>query len=250
MTICEDTMYLFQLAWHYIGLWSLPTHRRRPCYTVYSVLANFIALFVFNVCILLSVFIASNMEDIVETFVIAASTVSALVKALIFLACRPDVSRLLDVMMQVEATSVTSPDELTILLAAKRKSVLATSIFTLNTVIAIVILFVNTLLQPERALMWPSLYPIEWQSDNTYYAIAMIFQVACTFFIGSTIIICDMWRTTAFFLMAGFLDVLRGRMQRLGFINVEDLKDIQLLEIDAHEQQLVECIKYHLLCIR
>lgn len=250
MTICEDTMNLFQRAWHYIGLWSLPSQPRRPWYTVYSILANFIALFVFNVCILLSVLIANNIEDIIETFVIAASTVSALVKALIFLAGRRNVSQLLDVMKQVEATSITSPVEQSILLAAKRKSFLATAIFTLNTVIAIVILFSNTLLQPQRALMWPSLYPIEWQSDNVYYGIAMFYQVVCTFFIGSTIIICDMWRATAFFLMAGFLDVLCGRMQRLGYFKEEDLEEIQLLEINVHEAQLVECIEYHLLCIR
>lgn len=243
-------MHLFQCAWYCIGLWSLPSQPRRSWYTVYSIISNFIALFVFNVCILLSVLIANNIGDIVETFVIAASTVSALVKALIFLACRRDVSRLLDVMKQIEATSVNSPGELSILLAAKRRSVLATACFTINTVIAIVILFLNTLLQPKRALMWPSLYPIEWQSDDVYYAIVMIFQVGCTFFIGSTIIVCDMWRATAFFLIAGFLDVLRGRMQRLGYYNVNDLEEVQLLEKDVHEKELVECIKYHLLCIK
>lgn len=243
-------MSLYQRAWHYIGLWSLPSQPRRPWYTVYSVLANFIALFVFNVCILLSVLIANNIEDIIETLVIAASTVSALVKALIFLSTRRDVSRLLDVMKLVEATSITSPDEQSILLAAKRKSVMATAIFTLNTVIAIVILFSSTLLQHERVLMWPSLYPIEWQSDNFCYAIAMCFQVVCTFFIGSMIIICDMWRATAFFLMAGFLDVLRGRLQCLGFYNVEDLKEVNLMKINMHEEELVDCVEYHLLCIK
>lgn len=83
----------------------------------------------------------------------------------------------------------------------------------------------------------------------------MIFQVACTVFTGLVIVALDMWRIAAFCLLAGFFDVLRGQMQRLGWSKTDDLKTAQLVMVREnrdrlHETELIDCVKFHVSCLK
>lgn len=246
---------MYQWAWHYLGLWSIPVQPRHPRYTVYSVLINFTPLIVFNGCLLLSMLVSESLDDVIETLLIASSTVMTTVKVLVFITSRRYVSQLIYVMKLLETFYAISPHERSILLGAKRKSALARIVFFYCTFSVLAILILNTFTQPKRSLIWSSLYPFDWRSNIAWYGLAMIFQVACTSYILIIIISVDMWRVAAFLMLNGFLDVLCGRMQRLGKSIKCNLKKTRIASVNIkqnrfHEKQLIDCVKYHLLCIR
>lgn len=255
MTVAEDTMRFFQISFHYLGIWSLPSQPRPKSYNVCSNLVHFVVLIVFNVCILLSLFMANSLDDIIGTLLPASCTVVVTVKVLLLRSSRRDFSELMYVMKLLESNSVTSAHDRSILLGAKRKSAMATYFFIFSAFICLLVLLLNTLIQPKRTLLWSSVYPFDWQSNIIWYCVAMIFQVLCTSYILLIVMSVDMWRVAAGFILAGFLDVLRGRMQRLGWSTSTDFKESQLVTADnkqhrLHEKELDDCVIYHLLCLR
>lgn len=256
MTISEEIINNYQRAWHYLGLWSLPSQPRHRWYTVYSYIVHFTALIVFNVGLVLSLFVASSLDDIIETLLPACSTVTAAVKVLLLKTSRRDFNQLKYLMKLLE--TVISFRERSFLLSTKRKSTLVTSSILYSSMLVVALLILNaTVIQPKRALLWSSLYPFDWQSNTVWYVVAMIFQVVCSVYIGMTIISLDMWRVAAFYILAGFLDVLSARMQRLGWLNLNTANrdKSQLVTVESkphryHEEELLNCVKYYLLCLR
>lgn len=159
------------------------------------------------------------------------------------------------IMKRLETQTAFSPHEWSILLATKRKSSLATYIFVYSTQITLAVLLLNALIQTKRSLLWPSIYPIDWQANIAWYVLALVFQVVCTFHIIMPLIFVDMWRVAAFFLLDGFLDVLRGRMQGLGWSTSANLQKFHVVMVASkqhrlHEKELIDCVKYHLLYLR
>lgn len=246
-------MKMYELTWYWLGIWYLPSHSR--WYTVYSVFANFSVLIMFNLGLVLSVLVADNMDEIIKSLMFALTSVTLIIKAIIFVASGQNIRQLIDLMKRLEAVSVNSPKERSILIATQRKGALATQILTSGAIVVVAMIFLNIFFQPKRALMFPALYPIDWQTNNFCYLLAMSYQVICTIFISTMVIAVDMWRTTAIFLLAGFLDIFRGRMQTLGWSKVEHLEEGQLISVRTnqnriHEKKLRDCIKYHLLCLK
>lgn len=249
MTISEDTMKMYKLAWYLLGIWSLPSQTR--WYSVYSIFANFTVLIMFNIGLVLSLLDADNIDEIIKTLMFALSSVTLLIKAIIFVISVREIRQLIDLMKCLEAVSVTSSYERSKLVAAKRKGALATIILIGGAIVVVTMITLNTFFQPERTLMFPSLYPIAWQTNTLCYILAMSYQLTCTIFIATMIIAVDMWRPASIFMLAGFLDVLYGRMQRLGWSNVRHLKKTTELNRDRlHENELIDCIKYHILCLK
>lgn len=247
-------MKFYKLSWHFLGLWSLPIQHSRRRYKVYSILANFTTLIIFNTGIVLSLLIAKSIDEIIDTLLVAASSLTAIIKVILFVTSRRDIVNLFEIMKRLEAISVIDSRERSILLDAQRKSALTTIFFACSSGFVISIIMLNSIYKWD--LMWPSLYPINWQSNYIWYIVAMIFQLVCTIFIAAMTVSVDMWRAAAFFLLAGFFDVLRGRLQRLGWNISEDLKTGQIMTVRVnqnhrlHEKELIDCVKYHLLCLR
>lgn len=247
-------MKIYQLLWHYLGLWSLPIHRRNSWYSAYTILSNLTILNMFNLCVILSLLVAENIGDIIETLMVTASTLTGIIKVLLFNASRSDIWQLFAIMKRLEASSVISLEGRSIILAAKHKSMLSTALLSANLFVMIVVLTLTAIL--KRTLIWPSLYPFNWQTNCIWYAVAIIYQLICSFFFVTLFVALDMWRAAAFFLLAGILDVLRGRMQRLGYSEAnKGFKDITFVMSHVnwnhlHERKLIGCIKYHLLCLK
>lgn len=246
-------MQIYQHLWHCQGLWSLQTQRSHRWYTVYSFFVGFTVLFMFNLCLVLSLFVANSIEDIVETLVFTASSLVTIIKVWIFLRSRRDVSKLINLVKRLETDSVTSLSERSILQAAKHKSMQATKFFVSSGVIGMSLLILNVFIQSKRSLIWSSVYPMDWQSNYVWYTMAMIYQVVCTSFIAMLIVSLDMWRVAAFYLLAGFLDILSGRMQRLGWSKTNILKKADLIMVKENrlnDKEIIDCVKYHLLCLK
>lgn len=129
MTISEDTMEIYQRAWHYLGLWALPSKPRPEWYTAYSIAFNFCTLIVYNGCLFFSIFESDSFDILIETLLVAACSVTITIKVFLLLSCRSDISRLLELMKLLEITYITTPHERSILLDAKRKSGIATTFF-------------------------------------------------------------------------------------------------------------------------
>lgn len=257
MSIVEDTMQIYQLMWHLLGLCRLSTEPNHRWFTVYSAFVRFTVLIVFNMCFILAVAVANRIEDVIESMPIFASTLAAGLKAWSFLRTRQDVSQLIDLMKQLEAVTVIGASERSILLAAKRKSAVATAFFSFAAGIVYTLLTLNTFMQPERSLLTSALYPIDWQSNKVCYAVALIFQAVCLAYLAVYIVFLDMWRVAAFFLLDGFLDILSGRLQRIGWSTTDnELKNVQLVVSRGanqdlhHEHELINCVQLHLLCLK
>lgn len=130
MSIVDDTLNIYQRIWHFLGLWYHPTQRNRRWFTVYSSIVRFIVLIVYNMCFILALTVANRIEDVIETMPILASTLSAAFKAWIFLRTRRDISLIINIMKRLEVDFITDLTERSILLAAKRKSTVATVFFS------------------------------------------------------------------------------------------------------------------------
>lgn len=255
MTISDETKNIYQRSWHYFGLWSLPSQPRHPRYTVYSIILNFTTHILFSVCLVLSLFVENSFDDKIETFLVASATITSTIKLMLFLISRRDIEQLINLMQLVETVCVNSPRERSCIIAAKRKSEFATSFFQYIAIFVIALIILNKLMQPKRSLMWCSLYPFDWQSNSIWYVIAMIFQVVCTVHAVMLTVYLDMWWAANVLMLAGFFDLLSGRLQRLGWSKMTNLKKSQLPSLDKnqnrlHEKELIDCVKYHLLCLR
>lgn len=253
MTISEDTMEIYKKAWHYLGLWSLPSQPRHKCYTIYSILINFTTLVVYNACLLLSLFVSHSFDDVVETLLVASCTVTTTVKVFLLITSRKEISHLMDLMKRLESTTKISDRERSILLDAKRKSSQATSFFIASKFVCLVVLILNTIFKPERSFLSSSLEQFAWMSNIVWYWVAIVFQVYCISCIAMLIMSVDMWRVAACFMLSGFLDVLSGRMQHLGWSSATILEKYQLIDSKEnrfHEREVIDCVKYHILCMR
>lgn len=253
MTISENTMKMYELIWYCLGIWYPESQRR--WYIVYSVCVNFTVQIMFNLGLLLSVLVADNVDEIIKSLMFALTSVTLVIKAIIFIASGQDIRQLIAIMKRLETISVTNPKERFILNAAQRKGALSTAIFTTGAIVVVSMIILNTFFQPKRALMFPSLYPIDWQTNTACYLLALSYQLICTIFISTMLIAVDMWRAASIFMLAGFLDVMRGRMQQLGWSKVKYPEEAQVVMVNKyqnrfHEKELIDCIKYHVLCLK
>lgn len=248
-TISEETLLPFQLTWRIFGVRPLPsTYRRRDrwLYTVYSVTIHTIFALIFNVCLLLALLNANNIDDVIEICLPASSTCMSGIKMFVFIWKRNSLPTFIGLIRTIESLSNgKSASEFQLIRSAQRKTRYVVLSLCAATTIVLLCLITVWSLATERQLLWPAWYPFDWQTNTVNFVAAMIYQILATVFIAMFLLFMDNWRTAAFFLLLAYLQILNRRLRKLGVGQIENNVD-RLAEID----ELKECIEYHHLCLQ
>lgn len=241
-TISMETMKPYQILWRIFGVWPPSSNRTdRWLYYIYSLTIHTIFAVLFNVCLLLALLEANSIADVIDICLPASSTCMSGIKMMIFVWHRQLLPPFFIVIQRIESLSRGDRTETKLIVAAQRKNHNLVRMLATSTAIVIFGLIFVWSLSTEHQLFWPAMYPFNWQTNQALYAAAMVYQIVCTIFIATFLMLMDQWRSAAYHLILGYLEILNGRLRRLGGGKTTK----RLAEI-----QLTECIQYHHLCVQ
>lgn len=101
--------------------------------------------------------------------------------------------------------------------------------------------------QPENSLIWPSVYPFDWQQNKRIYWAVLVLQFCYTMFYELLMTTSNTYGPSMFMLLTAYFEVLGLRLSRLGRSRVADEA---YHDNDISEKELISCIKYHNLCFK
>lgn len=237
------TMRAHFFLWRFCGL--LPRPNDNPLYTLYSRTMHLNSM-LFVGFILLSFRAATSLADCIQVLLLSTTFVLIIVKAFIF---RTNYARVLDtlrLMRKLELTTVDRPTERKLLRGCYgwcRRMLVLMSFFCYFGCLSIAI---EPLMGGEK-LIYPSLYPFDWLSSRTLYYVTFFYQV----FSNVTIVVffptADVYGPVMYLHLATYVEILCGRLQELGGCGGEMMGGGRG---DVNRQELIECVKYHSMCLR
>lgn len=227
-------------AWRWAGLWM---HSGDNVVVRNLVKVNFFINFVlFNGVMLLHVPHSPSIDETVDTLLPATTTISLCIKACLLMRNRALIRQLLDMIRRLEHGA--STEERVFLQRTNRTStMLICGIFVCCTT-TVFGKFVIAALAPARNLMWYAWFPFEWETTESPwpYRSALGFQCVSNLYYCLLFMTVNTYGPMLCGMLNAALHILAVRLRALGTGHDNGRGDRQ--------QQLIECIRYHNICLQ
>lgn len=237
------------LVWRFFGIW--PETNDGYLYIVIAIIAHALFSFTFTVCMLLSIGTAANAVEIADILLIAATFICTSTKAVILIVNRKVFLKALELFKELEIGTDTCPEEQDILLKASKS---ASRVWLMYSALgytavssAVIGPFIN-----GHVLVYPSVYPFDWESSRTCYYLTLTYQAISNYFILIIMLTIDTYGPVMFLFLSTYLNILRLRLETAGSIMppLSNVPDAQVNLEHYRATVLGQCGNYHQLCLK
>ncbi|XP_017064237.1 odorant receptor 2a [Drosophila eugracilis] len=239
----HSALYYHWRVWELTGL-MCPAGVSRFGYLVYSIVINSVVTVLFPLSLLARLLFTTNMAGMCENLTITITDIVANLKFVnVFLVREQlyEIRSLLKV-MDSRARRVGDPEELS---ALRREVDIAQGSFR---TFARIFVFGTTLscirgfLRPERELLYPAWFGIDWMHSTTNYVIIYIYQLFGLVVQAIQNCASDSYPPAFLCLLTGHMRALELRVRRIGYLPDNFKEDYDSWREEVYEE-LVECIR-------
>lgn len=227
----------------------LPLSDDGPYYRLFSIVMT-VTNIVFVACILATLKNVKTIAEAVEILMSLSSMVLAFVKALIF---RQNMSRIKDAHRLIAKLHIgvdESTEERDLVKKAHRDARTVEKLIVVPYYMGC-ILNATTVLLDGHSLLYPSLFPFDWDATRTTFYATFAFQMLGQVWSSSLLSATDTTAPMLYGYLIAFLDILCLRLKAFGHgRRSADDKRIPKANSEAlTELELRECVLYHLKCL-
>lgn len=226
----RNTMIRPLRDWHLWGI--LPHSTDNYFYRISSLLVHS-TVWIFLACFLLSLTQAPNLYDFIMVVNFSTTLVLAYIKAACLIRNMSKINQILSLTDQLD--NVHAPSEQERLQKADTRSRLLYDVMVRFCIFGLTVYIVPQLIKGE--MMFPALYPFEWNTSLIRYVLTFLFQSVCNNFIICLMPSIDTYGPAMWSFLTAYIDILRDRLDRLGYNNESE---------NVCNVELKECVRYHI----
>lgn len=196
----------------------------------------------------LNLTIIESMDDFCDTIPPAIYVLVIGIKSICTFYNRETLLKLFDLLEKLENEAIHSKQEKQILQRSLHNTkYLFVGLGSLN-MASVTGLLLLVLLNSERGLIWPALYPFDWQGNAySYYAI-LTAQYVTSMHYSLLVFAIEVYGPSLFILLSSFLEILGNRLRALGTSNTSMSNWNNEEKLRYNEHEMIGCIKLHQLC--
>lgn len=249
------------LVLRYSGVWP-DKEDSCLCYTAYTIIIILVCFLFFPIGIWRSLIISDTLSDFIFKLPPSIYPVFLSTKTISLIYKKRSFRKLFDLLAELEEAAAQTIEEKN---AIKKSQFEAKCLFIGIGVINALYTTGNAFLaitNDERKLMWPSVYPFNWENSLLLYYLTLSLQYFVTMYFALITMPLEINGPACFIMLSTFLNILGKRLSCLGghelemsyvkhdknvtsaTINQKRIKD--QLNLSA----IIECIKLHKLCIK
>lgn len=243
--------------WRLCGYWPRSTYT--TLYYCYSIVLHIIVSFLLTFSIFMSLTQATRMDDVTEIAMPGIVSVVTTIKGFLIYRNRKYISKLFGIMQAMEATGQGQKaaqmwdvdKEQAILNGAQKICTNMLIAILVCTNLCITMCFILPFFRKGRILMWPALFPWNWQESLLLYYLTNVGLFAMSLFHGFMMSTGDVYGPALYIFLGAHFDILGLRLRNLGKRSAECVgKPNELEEASRSEMELIECVKYHLMSMK
>lgn len=214
-------------------LWGiLPRSENSTSYRVGLIVVHSL-VWIFLACFVLSLTEAQSLSDIIVVLNFATTLILMYIKAACLRHNLPNINIILDLMDQLD--NVDNPKEQQFMQEADKRSKLLYNLMARFGIFGVTCFTIPPLLNGQ--LMFPALYPFDWNASRPIYLLTFLYQSCCNNFVIFLIASIDTYGPAMWSFLTAYIDILRNRLENLGSQNEYP---------KVCEKNLKECIRIHI----
>lgn len=219
----------------FVGLWLPPKTQRSPYYTAYALTFLFVFSFWYTLCMVVNIFLLSNVADMTTVLFMSLNEVSLFIKVVYFFMQNRKIQQLMGKLNEFDVENADErkliSDRIAFFWKVNLFYYIIANWATSTTEVA-------SLFADETMLPFPGWYPgLDWQHNRTHYWIVFIYQCTGMCITCNMSMSVDMYPCFFLYMISVELSILGRRIRALGHEHNEKRNDDDQDEHEGNQQR-------------